>query len=65
MSLRQDFETGVCDLLQSTVAPDSWRSMGGTVGSIRAFNGILVVTQTPENQYAIHQLLAQLRAVHW
>jgi hypothetical protein len=49
-------------IITETVAPDSWRDAGGTVGSIRDFNGHLLVSQTRRNHLSIEKLLAQLRA---
>jgi general secretion pathway protein D len=48
-------------LIQETIDPTSWRDAGGSVGGIRALNGQLIVTQTPENQRGLVNLLQQLR----
>src|SRR5439155_2391569 len=48
-------------LITQTVAPDSWRDAGGTIGSVRELQGQLIVTQTPENQRLLQGLLEQLR----
>jgi glycine cleavage system regulatory protein len=48
-------------LIQETVAADSWKDTGGQDGAIRELNGQIVVTQTPENQRRIGELLQQLR----
>jgi general secretion pathway protein D len=48
-------------LIQDTVAPDTWRDNGGTIGSVRDLGGQLIVTQTPENQGAVAALLEKLR----
>jgi general secretion pathway protein D len=48
-------------LIQETVDPTSWRDAGGTVGGIRPLNGQLIVSQTPENQRLLINLLDQLR----
>ncbi len=48
-------------LIQDTVAPDSWREAGGVVGSLRELSGQLIVTQTPDNQRQLANLLEQLR----
>jgi type II secretory pathway component GspD/PulD (secretin) len=58
---RADRIKEVMDLIQETVAADSWREAGGTVGAMRQIQGQLIVTQTPENQQQIATLLAQLR----
>ena len=51
----------VIQLLQETVASDTWRETGGTIGTIRELSGCLVVTQTMANQREIAQILEQLR----
>jgi hypothetical protein len=51
--------TSLVEALQTTVAPDTWRERGGTVGSIREFNGKLIVNQTNENQRLIARALSQ------
>jgi hypothetical protein len=48
-------------IITETVDPASWRDAGGTVGSIREFNGQLVVTQTPVAHDRIAKLLQDLR----
>ncbi|MEZ0265020.1 MAG: type II secretion system protein GspD, partial [Phycisphaerae bacterium] len=48
-------------LIQDTADPTSWRDAGGSVGAVRALNGQLIVTQTPENQRQLVNLLEQLR----
>ena len=51
----------ILKLIIDTVAPDTWRDNGGSVGSIRLISGLLVVSQTPSNQKDIQSLLSQLR----
>ena len=63
--VRSDLVTSLTDTIKSAIAPDSWRDNGGTIGSIRELNGILIVNQSSENQLAIQQLLAQLHAMNW
>jgi len=48
-------------MIADDIDPANWRSAGGTVGSMRFFNGILVVTQTVENHEKLEKLLAMLR----
>ena len=48
-------------LVTESVASDSWRESGGEVGTITAFRGQLVVTQTPANHREIANLLSQVR----
>jgi hypothetical protein len=50
------------ETLKSTIAPDSWRDNGGTIGSIREFRGRLMINQTSSNHRAIHRFLDQIRA---
>src|SRR5205823_2704513 len=58
---RQQLVDNITKLITETVAPDSWRDAGGTVGSVRELSGQLIVTQTPENQRLLTGLLEQLR----
>ncbi|OQB86106.1 MAG: Tetratricopeptide repeat protein [Planctomycetes bacterium ADurb.Bin126] len=51
----------ITSLVTKTIEPNTWRSAGGTVGSLRVVNGTLVVESTPENQKAVETLLANLR----
>jgi type II secretory pathway component GspD/PulD (secretin) len=48
-------------LLQDTVSSESWKDNGGSLGSLRELSGQLVVTQTPENQRRISDVLDELR----
>ncbi|HTW94779.1 MAG TPA: hypothetical protein VMD30_08305 [Tepidisphaeraceae bacterium] len=48
-------------VLESVVAPDSWRDSGGTVGACQCTHGELVVLQTPRNQRQVAHFLDQLR----
>ena len=60
-SAKPDFET-LTNLIDSTVAPDSWDDVGGH-GAIQSFAGnfSLVVSQTQDVHEEIGDLLAQLR----
>ncbi|MCC6424751.1 MAG: hypothetical protein IT447_14850 [Phycisphaerales bacterium] len=58
---RQDLVDAITKLITDTVAPDSWRDVGGSVGSMRELSGQLIVTQTPENQRLLSNLVEQLR----
>jgi general secretion pathway protein D len=51
----------IISLIRDTVDTNSWKENGGSVGAVRELNGQLIVTQTPENQRALVQLLSQLR----
>lgn len=48
-------------LITESVAPDSWRDAGGSVGVIRPTRNKLVVTQTPMNHREIRNVLQMLR----
>ena len=56
---RQELVDQIIKLITDTVAPDSWRDAGGSVGSIKELSGQLIVTQTPENQRQLTNLLEQ------
>ncbi len=51
----------IIDLIQDTVAPDSWVEHGGSVGTIKEINGQLVVTQNSSAQQQVGNLLGKLR----
>lgn len=59
-----DAETGdeILKLIIDTVATETWRDSGGSIGSVRLMSsGLLVVSQTPANQKLIQTLLSQIR----
>ena len=58
---RQELVDSIIKLITDTISPDSWRDSGGSVGAIKELQGQLIVTQTPENQKALVNLLEQLR----
>lgn len=58
---RAQMVTEITQLIENTVARNSWIDNGGTVGSIREINGQLVITQTPGALEKISGLLRQLR----
>jgi general secretion pathway protein D len=51
----------IINLIQDTVAPESWRDRGGSVGTIAEINGQLVITQNSSSQQQIGDLLGKLR----
>jgi hypothetical protein len=51
----------LAELIEKSVAPDSWRESGGTVGSILASKHKLIVTQNPMNHLQIKAVLRMLR----
>jgi hypothetical protein len=48
-------------LITEAIDPESWREAGGIVGSIRDFNGQLIIAQTPDAHERIKELLDKLR----
>jgi hypothetical protein len=58
---RQECIDQVTKLLTDVIAPDTWRDAGGSVASMRELMGLLIITQTPENQREISKLLATFR----
>lgn len=58
---RSELVEQIIQLIQDTVASDTWKDNGGTIGAVRELSGQLIVTQTPENQNAIGKLLEKLR----
>src|SRR5256714_4208901 len=59
-----DVTSSIVSLIQDTVATDSWKDNGGTIGSIRAMGGVLIISQTAENHRLLDKLLQQLRQNH-
>jgi len=51
----------IINLIQDTIAPDSWRDRGGSVGTINEINGQLVITQNSSSQRQIADLFGKLR----
>jgi len=49
------------EIIQDTVAPDSWRDRGGSIGTIREINSQLVITQNSAVQRQVGGLLDKLR----
>ncbi len=49
-------------LLLDIVALDSWRPNGGAIGQLHEINGILIVTQSWQNQEELRQFLQRLRS---
>jgi hypothetical protein len=64
-NLKNDLASNATDalirLIQETIDPTSWRDAGGSIGSIYALGGALVVRQSPQNQDAVLGLLVALR----
>jgi type II secretory pathway component GspD/PulD (secretin)/tetratricopeptide (TPR) repeat protein len=58
---RDEIVEQIIDLIKSTIASDTWKDNGGVIGAVQELGGQLIVTQTPENQTAIGQLLEKLR----
>jgi len=58
---RQSRIDKIINLIEETVAPDSWVERGGTVGTIKEINGQLVITQNSSAQRQIGDLLGKLR----
>lgn len=48
-------------ILYNTVDEPSWKEDGGITGQISVFGGLLIITQSPENQLSIAALLNALR----
>jgi hypothetical protein len=48
-------------IIVENVEPDMWRDAGGIAGSVREFNGRLLITGTPRMQREVAELLETLR----
>lgn len=60
---RQEMIDDIVDIITSNVDYEGWQENGGETGSIREFNGNLIITNTPRNHRAIIGLLRKLREV--
>ena len=60
---RQSRVRKIIELIQDTVAPQSWRDNGGSIGTIQEINGQLVVTQNSAAHRQLSGLLDKLREV--
>ncbi len=60
----QDIVQSIEKAIQSTVAPESWITNGGSVGSIQEFSNVLLIRQSIENHRQIDAILNQLRETH-
>jgi len=47
-------------VIEYTVAPDSWKSAGGMIGSITELNGKLMINQTIDNHREVAELLKKM-----
>jgi hypothetical protein len=53
-------EGDIARLIEENIAPDTWRTTGGLIGSMRYFGGRLVIMQSADNHRAIRRLLSEL-----
>lgn len=60
---RQEMIDEIVDIISSNVDYEGWLENGGDTGSLREFNGNLIITNTPKNHRAIIALLSKLREV--
>ncbi|HEY8751939.1 MAG TPA: hypothetical protein VIM11_28415 [Tepidisphaeraceae bacterium] len=58
----EDAVDNITRLIEDNVDTDSWRDNGGSVGVIREFGGLLIVSQTPVNHEKIAAMLRTIRA---
>lgn len=58
---RAEAVANLIDTIRKSVAPDSWKDAGGSVGTMREEKGLLIIHQTVDNQLAVWNLLQQLR----
>jgi Flp pilus assembly secretin CpaC len=60
---RDEMIEEIIEIITSNVDSENWDVSGGETGSIREFNGNLIITNTPANHRAIITLLSKLREV--
>lgn len=52
----------IIDIITTNVDTNGWQQNGGDVGMIQQLGGNLIITNTPANHRAIHNLLGKLRS---
>ncbi|MCL2641802.1 MAG: hypothetical protein FWD53_13210 [Phycisphaerales bacterium] len=57
-----DYFKDIIYVIETTVAPDTWKQQGGMIGTICELDGKLIVNQTLDNHRAIAELLKKLWA---
>jgi hypothetical protein len=57
-----DLDDELTRLVEETVSPDQWLDAGGTVGTVRTFNGRVVAVTTWRNHRRIEALVSELRS---
>jgi anti-sigma regulatory factor (Ser/Thr protein kinase)/Flp pilus assembly secretin CpaC len=60
---RQEMIDEIVEIISSNVDYEGWLENGGDTGSMREFNGNLIITNTPKNHRSIIALLSKLREV--
>lgn len=60
---RDEMIDEIVDIIGSNVDYEGWLENGGDTGSMREFNGNLIITNTPRNHRSIIALLSKLREV--
>ncbi len=58
---RQKKVVDLIQVIEQSIAFESWKGNGGTLGYIQEFNNKLIIVQSPENQRQIGLLLTRLR----
>lgn len=58
---QEEWRLSLVRLVQEFVEPESWKDVGGKVGSIQAINGRLIIQQTPTAHEKIVELLKMLK----
>ena len=51
----------IADLIREGVDPETWETSGGTIGTVRAVDLVLVLTHTPKTLRKVHETLDCLR----
>jgi hypothetical protein len=58
---QQDAIDSITKMIEDTIDTDSWRDNGGSIGSLREFAGLLIVSNTTEAHQKIKAFLERLR----
>ncbi len=57
----EDIIKSIKKLIEETIEADTWRSNGGTIGTMSEVGGVLVITHTPGTVREIRGLVSELR----
>jgi hypothetical protein len=60
---RAEYVDAICKVIEDTIQSDTWLDNGGPTGSLRCYQGRLIITHTPHAHAQIAELLDALQAL--